>query len=159
MLERTPIREKEATFALLDQRTFECHWATVRALAMHKKGGNKVELFYFLPNKWLPRSLAGLKKNPDTAERWWGRDDWRNLGKLTTPQRADLFTERFKSEFGYASVKPWPISERRAGGGSVMYFMIHATDHPEAPVLMARAFAKAVDPTKPVEQLELPRHE
>jgi hypothetical protein len=35
--------------------------------------------------------------------------------------------------------------------------MIHATDHPEAPKLMRRAFEKAADSTKPVEQLELPR--
>jgi len=153
-LERNPIRDKEATFALLDQRTFECHWATVRALALHKKGGHKIELFYFLPNKWLPRSLAGLTRNPETARTWWG-DDWQALGKLTTHQRAMRFTERIKEEFRYASVKPWPISERKAGGGSVMYFMIHATDHPEAPILMRRAFEKAVDPTKPVEQIDL----
>jgi hypothetical protein len=114
-------------------------------------------LFYFLPNKWLPRSLAGLTKNPETARRWWGRDDWKTLGKLTTRQRAERFTERFQDELGYASVRHWPISERKAGGGSVMYFMIHATDHPEAPVLMRRAFEHAVDPTKPVEQLELVR--
>jgi hypothetical protein len=36
-----------------------------------------------------------------------------------------------------------------------MYFMIHATDHPEAPVLMRRAFERAVDPTRPVDQLVL----
>jgi three-Cys-motif partner protein len=156
-LERSPIRDKEATFALLDQRTFECHWATVRALATHKRSGHKIELFYFLPNKWLPRSLAGLTKNPETAQRWWGRDDWKTLGSLTTRQRAERFTDRFKEEFSYASVKAWPISERTAGGGSVMYFMIHATDHPEAPILMRRAFEHAVDPTKPAEQLELVR--
>src|SRR5947207_4530799 len=32
MLRENPIKEKEATFCLLDQRTFECDWASVRAL-------------------------------------------------------------------------------------------------------------------------------
>ena len=36
-----------------------------------------------------------------------------------------------------------------------MYYMIHATDHEEAPKLMYRAYCRAVDPPEPVEQLEL----
>src|SRR5436305_7705253 len=53
LLQRGCIREKEATFCLLDQRTFQCHWATVELLARHKPSGMKIELFYFLPNSWL----------------------------------------------------------------------------------------------------------
>jgi three-Cys-motif partner protein len=155
LLAASPIRDKEATFALLDQRTFECHWETVRALAAHKKGGHKIELFYFLPNAWLPRSIAGLTKRHEVGRLWWGQDGWQALGKMTTRSRAELFTRRIREELGYASVMPWPINEREAGGGNVMYFMIHATDHPEAPILMRRAFEHAVDPTKPAEQLAL----
>ncbi|WP_259659324.1 three-Cys-motif partner protein TcmP, partial [Burkholderia pseudomallei] len=54
------VTEKEAAFALLDQRTFECHWETVKKLATHKKQGNKIELFYFLAVKWLHRSFSGF---------------------------------------------------------------------------------------------------
>jgi hypothetical protein len=36
-----------------------------------------------------------------------------------------------------------------------MYFMIHATDHPEAPKLMRRAYVRAVDPLEPAAQLQL----
>ena len=36
-----------------------------------------------------------------------------------------------------------------------MYYMIHATDHPLAPGLMARAYKKAVFPKEPIEQLRL----
>jgi hypothetical protein len=36
-----------------------------------------------------------------------------------------------------------------------MYFMIHATDHLDAPGLMARAYDKAVEPVQRAEQLEL----
>ena len=46
MLTENPIRDKEATFCLLDQRTFECDWASIEALATHKKGGNKIELWF-----------------------------------------------------------------------------------------------------------------
>jgi three-Cys-motif partner protein len=37
------ITEKTATFALLDQRTFECAWSTVETLSRHKSG-NKIEM-------------------------------------------------------------------------------------------------------------------
>jgi three-Cys-motif partner protein len=55
------ITEKIATFALLDQRTFECEWRTVQALSRHKQSGNKIELFYFLATGWIDRSLGAVK--------------------------------------------------------------------------------------------------
>jgi hypothetical protein len=36
-----------------------------------------------------------------------------------------------------------------------MYYMIHATDHPEAPTLMRRAYENAVQAPEPVDQLAL----
>ena len=36
-----------------------------------------------------------------------------------------------------------------------MYYMIHATDHPDAPGLMDRAYRNAVLPKEPYEQLSL----
>lgn len=36
-----------------------------------------------------------------------------------------------------------------------MYYMIHATDHPEAPTQMSRAYRSTVLPLEPIEQLEL----
>jgi hypothetical protein len=36
-----------------------------------------------------------------------------------------------------------------------MYYMIHASDHPEAPKLMRRAYESAVKPKDQAEQLEL----
>ena len=81
LLESASIRQKEATFCLLDQRTFECHWSTVRALAEYKTSGHKIELFYFLPNSWLDRSLAALR-NTSTLKNWWGREDWQELRQM-----------------------------------------------------------------------------
>jgi hypothetical protein len=37
----------------------------------------------------------------------------------------------------------------------VMYYMIHATDHPDAPVQMSRAYRNTVMPLEAQEQLKL----
>ena len=42
MLREAPIGPKTACFCLVDQRTFECHWATVEAVARHKREGFKI---------------------------------------------------------------------------------------------------------------------
>lgn len=153
VLATRPILEKEATFCLLDQRTFECHWSTVDVLARYKRQGHKIELFYFLPNAWLDRALAAQM---DTAvlERWWGRRDWSVLRGMPGIARAQLVAKRIKDDFHYASVRPMPIFDRQRGR-RVMYFMVHASDHPEAPRLMARAYRRAVLPKEPAEQLAL----
>jgi hypothetical protein len=70
-------------------------------------------------------------------------------------ERVKAFASRFKKELGYWSVKPWPIFERQDGAGALMYHMIHATDHLEAPSLMSRAYEKAVLPKETEEQLML----
>jgi three-Cys-motif partner protein len=146
------IRENEATFCLLDQRTFECHWATVEALAAHKRT-HKIEIFYFLPQGWLDRAFAG-QRDLSVLERWWGRSDWARLRGMRSHDRAQLMADRFMQELGYRSAKAWPIYKREGGEGPVMYHMIHATDHPEAPKLMRRAYAAAVT-APPGEQFAL----
>lgn len=137
-----PIGEKEATFCLLDQRTFECNWSTVEALAKHKKRGYKIELFYFLPISWLDRAISALKLK-ENLKRWWGRDDFHVLLNKKAIPRALLFKKRFEDELGYKHVKPWAFYSQQ-GGGRIMYFMIHASDHPEAPKLMHRAYCEVV---------------
>jgi three-Cys-motif partner protein len=152
ILEAGTISEKEATFCLLDQRTFECEWATVEKLARYKKSGMKIELFYFLANSWLNRALSA-QKDMDRLARWWGRDDWPKLCEMSRDTRRDVMVERMQLELGYKYVMPWQIFKRKSGG-IVMYFMIHASDHPEAPGLMSRAYRNTVMPYEPPEQLE-----
>ena len=144
----------EPTFCLLDQRTFECRWSTVEALAKYKPEGTKIEIFYFLPIAWLDRAFCATSKEETLASiaAWWGRDDWRILQRLSNRERAKLFTKRF-TELGYVDVKPWPIYSEQ-GSSRVMYYMIHATDHREAPVLMRRAYER-VGLTPPSEHLQL----
>jgi three-Cys-motif partner protein len=147
------ITERQATFCLLDQRTFECEWKTVEKIATFKKSGNKIELFYFLANSWVERALSG-QKDLDKLAKWWGRDDWTTLKDMAREQRRDELVMRMKRDLGYNSAKAWPIYERQ-DGGIVMYYMIHATDHPEGPTLMSRAYCNTVLPSEPAEQLQM----
>jgi three-Cys-motif partner protein len=73
------ISQREATFCLLDQRTFECHWATLKKLADYKQPpGNKIELLYFLGVGWLHRALSSIRYNQKMLD-WWGQSNWRDL--------------------------------------------------------------------------------
>jgi three-Cys-motif partner protein len=147
------IKQNEATFCLLDQRTFECQWSTLEALSTYKKDArNKIELFYFLATGWLGRALAAVQ-NSDIIEKWWGRKDWEQLLKMRDQRRVEVFVNRFKDELGYKAATPWPIFGRQSGG-RVMYYLIHATDHQAAPALMARAYARAVQPKEDEQQIE-----
>lgn len=152
ILKSSFLTEKEATFCLLDQRTFECDWKTVVSLAGHKKSGNKIELFYFLACAWFDRALS--RKDAEKLNRWWGNEGWRDLKPLSSIERAQVICERFKQELGYKSAHPFAIF-RKHNTGRVMYYMIHATDHPAAPKLMAQAYNGAISPEIPPEQIEL----
>lgn len=137
------IAPREATFCLLDQRTFECHWTTVEAIARYKPAGNyKIEIFYFLANRWMDRAIAE-QEDPGPPTAWWGRSDWRMLRGLRATARAEIFVKRFKEELGYRHVLAWPIFAQGTRG-PVMFHMIHATDHPAAVGFMSRAYEAAI---------------
>lgn len=155
ILDSGRVRERTATFCLLDQWTFECHWETVKALAAHKQVGHKIELFYFLATGWLDRSLAALTVNRQRGIAWWGRDDLDGLQGMEGDRRAWLMCDRFKKELGYEYAWPFPIYSKEAGKGTVMFHMIHASDHPEAPKFMARAYRTATRSPTLARQLEL----
>lgn len=142
ILQSGRIKEKTATFALLDQRTFECEWSTVQRIAAHKKD-RKIEIFYFFPTGWVDRSIAAIKTPAaeDGARRWWGKDDWRSLKGMNGVERANMLAARFRHELGYKWAHPYAIHDARRNGRT-MYHMVHATDHDEAPVLMLRAYRK-----------------
>lgn len=152
MLRDHSIRDTEATFCLLDQRTFECDWKTVVQVATHKRGGYKIELFYFLANAWIDR--AESRRNDDRIQQWWGRDDWREFFRLPNVERPLVLMERLRSEFGYRYVYPFPIYARH-DGGRTMYWMLHATDHPAAPRLMHQAYRNALNVDESATQLDL----
>jgi three-Cys-motif partner protein len=154
VLNRCKITENTASFCLLDQRTFECHWQTVKTLSQFKKGGHKIELFYFLASGWLDRSLKGTTRNAEQIALWWGNEHWKELSGMRSYPKAELFAKRFRDELGYAHAYSWPIY-KRGPLGRVMYHMVHATDHPEAPKLMHRAYFNATKAREPMEKLQM----
>lgn len=151
------LKNGEATFCLLDQRSTECHWDTVIYLANLKEGGYKPELFYFLAQGWLNRTLRSrtLEQSTQKSRDWWARDDLEQVPDLTPLERAELLAARFKQELGYHYATPWPIYKREGGKGQVMFHMIHATDHARAPSLMGRAYAWAVGAIQAVDDEQL----
>ena len=118
-----------------------------------QSSSHKIELFYFFAVKWFDRAWSAVG-DKEKLEEWWGRSDYDQLSGLKNSDRAQLLGNRIKEDLGYASVKPWPIFQRY-GGGETMYYMIHATDHPEAPMLMSRAYRQTVTPQAPLRQLDL----
>ena len=141
MLRDAPITSKTACFCLIDQRTFECHWTTVEAVAQYKREGYKIELFYFLAQKWLDRAWASTRDATKLAA-WWGNEDHKHFRMLPSVARAVELCNRFRDELGYAYAVPFSIHER-GEGSRTMYYMIHASDHPAAAGLMARAYLLA----------------
>lgn len=138
------IAPREAAFCLLDQFSTECDWATVRKLATFPKEEFKIELFYFLMNGWFDRTVAAT--NERDLRRWWG-PEWKELAAVNNSwSRAEVASRRFSNELGYRYVTPWPIRAEYERGSRIMYFMIHATDHSAAPLLMLRAHNKAIGP-------------
>lgn len=137
------ITQKEATFCLLDQRTFECHWQTLVTISRYKEQPhNKIELLYFLGVGWLHRAFSGLR-NEEIPLKWWGRPDWRDLLDMNCWSIAETVRRRFNDELGYKFSAAYPIFDREEGN-KIMYYMIHASDHEDAPALMVRAHSKAV---------------
>ena len=151
VLASSKIGEKTASFCLVDQRTFECHWETVQKISEYKTG-YKIEIFYFFGSSWFDRAISGLNERRK-AEVWWGRDDLDEFLKKPKGERPQILAERFRNELGYETALAWPIYGQSS---RIMYHMIHATDHPEAPNLMDRAYKKATGSAlnKPNEQLE-----
>ena len=141
-LSENPVRDREATFCLLDQRTTECAWDTVKTIAAHKNrpGVNKIEIFYFLAQAWIDRSIQSWKIKPEERFlRWWGKEDIIDFLKLKSYERGIHLAERFKTELGYRHAYPFPIQDL-GEKGKTMFWMIHASDHHRAPVLMHQAY-------------------
>jgi hypothetical protein len=90
----------------------------------------------------------------EVIAKWWGKKDWPLLKDMRPPERLLAIIERFKKELGYWSVIPWPIYESERAG-RIMYYMIHASDHPEGPRLMSRAYSKALGPMESPSEIQI----
>lgn len=140
------IHRKTAVFALLDQRNTECHWATVKTIAS-RKGNYKVEMMYFVGVSWLHRSLSSSKTSERIEEinLWWGGSGWRDLLEMSQMTAVKSIADRFKKELHYKYVNYYPVFQDE-DQRKTAFFLIHASDHPEAPKLMTRAYVKIFKP-------------
>ncbi len=140
-LKKHPIKANKAAFALLDQRTHECTWDLVKTLATHKTQGTKIELFYFLAQGWMNRSI----KSSTTTEKlqqidaWWGGNDWQAFVEMNSYARSQFMENRFMNELGYKFARAFPMYEK-GHDGKIMFWLIHASDHPRAIPLMISAY-------------------
>ena len=64
---------------------------------------------------------------------------------------AESFRQRFLEELNYGYAYSWPIYEREVGN-RIMYYMIHASDHDEAPKQMYRAYTNTTMRDVPMRQ-------
>ena len=113
MLKEAPIGPKTACFCLIDQRTFECHWATVEAVARHKREGFKIELFYFLAQGWMDRAQSTSR--PEKLRAWWGNSDYRQFLERRSHDRANTLCRRFHDELRYEYSIPFAIHAEGKG--------------------------------------------
>lgn len=158
ILNHETLPRNEAAFCLLDQRTFELNWETVVALADYKRGTRaKIELFYFLADWWFARTYKSRKTDDSLQDiaAWWGREDWRRWCDARGIDRAHELCRRFRQELGYGYATPYAIYSKRRGAGRVAYYMVHATDHPDAPRLMRDAYQASVAVPKPLPGMRL----
>ena len=109
----------------------------MEAVARQKREGYKIEVFYFLAQGWIDRAWASTKKEGRLAA-WWGNGNYENFRERTSVDRARALCRRFRNELGYAYAEPFAIY-KKGEGLRTMYYMIHASDHPEACLLMSRA--------------------
>lgn len=147
------ITEKVATFCLLDMRMFECDWATVVKIARHKKE-RKIELFYFFGAGWADRSISNA--DPAKVTRWWGNESWRSLLGIGSYAQQEVICGRMRDELGYKHVSAYAIYNKAPGSAGqrrLQYYMIHASDHDDAPTLMNRAYRKVTEPPETDEAL------
>jgi hypothetical protein len=77
------------------------------------------------------------------------------MGAKNQIDMMSAFKKRFLNELGYRYVEAYPIFKREQGQGRIMFFMIHASNHPEAPKLIGRAYRNVAKPPEPDEQLDM----
>lgn len=121
----------------------------------------KIEIFYFVMAGWLDRYRSGIanKNRDEKFLKWWGHSEFSALEKAAPERAAELFCDRFKRELGYAYSYAFPIFDNiiPSEKGAVKFYMIHATDHPDATELMRRSYAKLLtgyDPNVSQDKME-----
>lgn len=148
-----PVRLAPA-FAFLDPDGMQLLWGTVEALAGHRPGERKVELWILFPIGGLLRTLD-LRREPSAdaagrATRLFGTDDWRRIfearqngtiqGVDARKSYVNLMRWRLERKLGYRWTHPLEIRNLQ---GAVIYEMIFATDDEAGTRIMGHLYTKA----------------
>jgi three-Cys-motif partner protein len=145
------------TFAFLDQQSTEVRWSTLEELARFKRPDKwKTELWLLCASGLLPRGLRLRTESLDTAvaaqmTHMFGTDVWVDAltlareGRLTGSEfRAELtnlMRWRLETVLGYKTTMVFKITNT---GGSEIFDMIFATDHPVGEKIMKDIYSKAM---------------
>jgi three-Cys-motif partner protein len=141
-----PIPTRAPAFCFLDPEGSELDWATVAAIADHKRGESRYkieQLILFPTDTGFMRLAPGY---PDFVTRIFGHEDWREIyerrlaGRLTADEARGeyvrLYGEGLKN-LGYDIVLDRQITK---ANGNPMYFLIFATDHDAGERIMDHCF-------------------
>ena len=140
------------TFAFVDPYGMQVNWSTLEALATHKKGRYKVELWMLFATAGLQRVLS-LRRPPseanrDLATRVYGTEDWLQIhalrsanrisGTLAREEYVNLMRWRLEQGLGYRYTHSFHV---RNEDDLSLYHMIFATDNDTGHKIMGDLYA------------------
>ena len=144
------------TFAFVDPDGIEARWELLQALADHRAGDKKVELFLLLASSQIGRVVNGALDTEHRARAegqitaLFGCDQWRPIlqarqgGRLDAEQARDELTNlmrwRLEKDLGYAYTHTLRLTNT---GGVPLYDMVFATDHPAGDRIMKSVYNTA----------------
>jgi three-Cys-motif partner protein len=140
------VPRRAPAFAFLDPEGSELAWATVEALADHKRGHspNKIEQLILFPTDMGFVRLA--PDYPELVTRIFGHERWKAIYERR--ERGEISAEQARGEYvrmygdglkglGYKTVLDRQIKKE---GGQPMYFLIFATDNAAGERIMDSVF-------------------
>lgn len=143
------------TFAFIDPNGPDVHWSTIEALAKFKKPTlKKTEIWLLLAVGMFTRTLRvdGSVRPEDAAKltNLYGTSQWEEIyrarvdGRLTPGEAREEYVNlmrwRLENVLGYQWTHPLEIFNE---GGSSIYHMVFATDHPAGNKIMTDLYRKA----------------
>lgn len=148
--------KKAPTFAFVDPDGVEARWELLEALAGHRTGQMKVELFILLVSPQITR-VVNDKLDPDDLVHaqtqvtdLFGSDEWkpilsaRHAGELSAARTRDELTNLMRWRIEKALGYKFTHTLRRTNvGGTPLYDMIFATDHPVGHKIMSSVYNTA----------------
>lgn len=145
------------TFAFIDPNGPHTHWTTLEALARHRTGEHKVELWLLLPVALFVRTLPVdgrpvTDNNAAALTAMFGTDQWRAIyrarlaGKLDPSEAREEYVNlmrwRLQNDLGYRSTHPLEVLNE---SNRPIYHMIFATDHEAGTRIMTHIYNKTAE--------------